>query len=112
MDKLTHIFKILSDKNRMRIFSLLTKKKLCVCELAAVLNVTQPSISRHLKKMKLAGIIQDEKDGFWTNYFLCTSEGNSKIILNCVKKILRENNTAKNDLKTLESIDRKLICSK
>ena len=69
MDRFARVFKVFSDKNRLRIISLLSNRKMCVCELAFVLGVTQPSISRHLKKMKKAGIVQDEKDGFWTNYF-------------------------------------------
>ena len=66
----TETFKTFADKNRLRILNLLQQRKMCVCELAFVLQVTQPSISRHLKRMKESGLIGDEQDGFWTNYFL------------------------------------------
>ena len=41
---------------------------MCVCELAYVLGIKQPSVSRHLKKLKEAGLIDNEQDGKWTNY--------------------------------------------
>ncbi|MBN1585893.1 MAG: winged helix-turn-helix transcriptional regulator [Candidatus Omnitrophica bacterium] len=64
------ILKALSDRNRLRIFKLLERRKMCVCELAFVLGIKQPSVSRHLKKMKDAGIVDSEQDGLWTQYFL------------------------------------------
>ena len=49
--KIENLLKILADEKRLRILSLLRKKPRCVCELAAVLGVTQPSVSRHLNKL-------------------------------------------------------------
>ena len=112
MDELAQIFKIFSDKNRLRILSLLFNRKMCVCELAFVLGVTQPSISRHLKKMKKAGIIQDEKDGFWTNYILCCNDSKTKIILDYLKNWVLRDCVAMSDLAKLKTIDRKMIFCK
>ena len=55
MQDCTGLFKVLSDNNRIRIINLLERRPLCVCEIAHILGVTQPSISRHLRKMKSAG---------------------------------------------------------
>ncbi len=113
MDGLAQIFKIFSDKNRLRIIALLSNKKMCVCELAFVLGVTQPSISRHLKKMKKAGIIGDEQDGLWTNYFLnCNDDLRTKTILKQVKNWLSDDSTAQSDLEKLALADRATICCK
>jgi ArsR family transcriptional regulator, arsenate/arsenite/antimonite-responsive transcriptional repressor len=52
MKDIEGLFKALADKNRIRILKLLESRKCCVCELADLLGITQPSISRHLKKLK------------------------------------------------------------
>ena len=70
MELLEKKLKALADKNRLRVLAFLYQKKLCVCELAELLEITQPSVSKHLKKLKEAGIIDSEQDGFWTNYFI------------------------------------------
>ena len=48
MRELIKVFKAVADKNRLRIFKMLQHKKMCVCELAAVLDISPPSVSRHL----------------------------------------------------------------
>ncbi len=112
MDRLAKVFKIFADKNRLRIIALLSHRKMCVCELAFVLGVTQPSISRHLRKMKEAGIILDEQDGFWTNYYLNCNDLQTKVILKHVKMWLKDDDTAISDLKKLDAADRTTICCK
>jgi ArsR family transcriptional regulator len=47
-----------ADKNRIRILKLLENKKMCVCELSHVLGIAQPSVSRHLKKLKSANLLR------------------------------------------------------
>lgn len=112
MEELTELFKILADKNRLRIISMLSKKKMCVCELAYVLDVTQPSVSRHLKKMKDAGLIADEKAGFWTNYYLKSDDDKSEIIMGHIKEWLKRDKAALADLIKLGKADRTKICCK
>lgn len=65
---LIEIFKALGDENRIRILNLLIKQELCVCEIEAVLNMTQSNVSRHLNKLKNAGIITSEKKSQWVYY--------------------------------------------
>jgi len=65
---LIEIFKALGDENRLRIFNLLTKRELCVCEIEAVLEMTQSNASRHLSKLKSSGIIASEKKSQWVYY--------------------------------------------
>ena len=71
------VLKAVADKNRMRILKMLEKKKMCVCELAAVLEIRQPSVSKHLSLLKNAGLIQDERNGQWIDYSLCTEKINN-----------------------------------
>ena len=104
------LFKIFADQNRLRILKLLEQRKMCVCELAYVLEVTQPSISRHLKRMKAAGLIEDEQDGFWTNYFLKKSSKAGDNVLCCIKSLLKGDQMIKADLKKLRKVDRTKLC--
>jgi ArsR family transcriptional regulator len=63
------LFKCLSDETRLRCVTLLQKKgKLCVCELTAALNVSQPKISRHLAQLRQCGLLLDSREGQWVFY--------------------------------------------
>lgn len=110
MEEFARIFKILSDQNRLRIIALLSHRKMCVCELAYVLGVTQPSISRHLRKMKAGGFIQDEQDGLWTNYFLSCEDRRVKMLLEHLKKWVKGEKLLVQDLKKLKKVDRAKLC--
>lgn len=61
-------FKILSDLNRLRIYSLLTRGELCVCELEVILEISQSNLSKHLNIMKKNSIIDSRKQSFWKMY--------------------------------------------
>lgn len=63
------ILKLISDNNRMRILNILYKKdKICVCVLEDILGLNQSNLSRHLNKLKKAGIIVGEKRSQWVDY--------------------------------------------
>jgi len=63
MDKVLKIVNALSDETRLRIFLLLINGSLCVCELVNILDMKQARISRMLKKMKDAQLVNNERDG-------------------------------------------------
>ena len=106
------LFKIFADRNRLRIFKLLEQRKMCVCEIASILGVTQPSVSRHLKRMKEVGLVADEQDGFWSNYFLCKSSKAQESVLCCIKFLLKGDKDIQSDLKKLKKVDRTKLCCK
>ena len=64
------VMKALSDPNRVKIVKLLQQKVMCVCELQAALEISQPSVSKHLKILEEAGLVDYQKDGLCVNYFL------------------------------------------
>jgi ArsR family transcriptional regulator len=72
MDALITMFKALSDKTRLRImFCLLkAKKELCICEIMDALSLAQYNISRHMKELKIAGLVQEKKLGRFVFYSL------------------------------------------
>jgi len=111
MKDLIIILKSLSDKNRIRILKLLEKRKMCVCELAFILGITQPSVSRHLKRLKSAGLIKDEQEGFWTNYFLAKPYNRyARSLMVNVCKCLDENSAISHDLRKAMKVNRAKLC--
>jgi len=67
-DDLIKILNALANKKRLVILNILKEKDRCVCELEAVLDESQPSISHHLKVLENAGLIRGWKKGKFTHY--------------------------------------------
>lgn len=67
----TMLFKCLADDIRARMTLLIAEEgELCVCELTAALNESQPKISRHLAQLRTCGVLEDERRGQWVYYRL------------------------------------------
>ena len=64
------VMKALSDPNRVKIVKMLQHKLMCVCELQEALQIAQSSVSKHLKILEEAGIVDYKKNGLWVNYYL------------------------------------------
>jgi len=110
VNKIEAVLKALADEKRLRIVKLLERHPLCVCEIAFVLGITQPAVSKHLKKMKDAGIIGCEQDGFWTNYYLTQDNAHVKNLLKNVKSWLADEAQIKKDLMRVQQADRSRLC--
>jgi ArsR family transcriptional regulator, arsenate/arsenite/antimonite-responsive transcriptional repressor len=68
-------FKALSDESRLKMLWLLfNRQELCVCDVMAVLEITQSKASRHLATLRHIGIATDRKEGLWSYYSLCPPE--------------------------------------
>ena len=70
MKSFLKVMKALSDPNRVKIIKLLQQKMMCVCELRGALKIAQPTVSKHLKILEEAGLVDFAKDGLWVNYYL------------------------------------------
>lgn len=64
------LFRAFADRTRLRILHLLRTEELCVCDLVAVLQVPQPTASRHLGYLKRAGLVRLRRQGSWNYYSL------------------------------------------
>ncbi|MGM9632124.1 MAG: ArsR/SmtB family transcription factor [Eubacteriales bacterium] len=62
------IFKAFCDENRIRIINLLRSGEKCACKLLEEINVTQPTLSHHMKILCDSGVVVGRKDGKWTYY--------------------------------------------
>ncbi|MFI8482940.1 metalloregulator ArsR/SmtB family transcription factor [Pseudomonas sp. NPDC078700] len=67
----TEIFKCLADDTRARMTLLIAGEgELCVCELTAALEQSQPKVSRHLALLRSCGLLMDRRQGQWVYYRL------------------------------------------
>ena len=76
MEDYIRVMKALSDPTRVKILKVLQLKGLCVCEIRALLGFSQPTISKHLKILEDAGVVESHKDKTWVNYQLASGTDN------------------------------------
>ena len=70
MEKTIKLFSALSDKTRLQIYLLLQESRLCVCELASILNMEQSRISHSLRVLREADLVDNRREGKWIIYFV------------------------------------------
>ncbi len=84
------ICKALGDSNRLQIVQMLSDGEKCGCKLLEAFEITQPTLSHHMKILCECGLVNDRKEGKWHHYSLnCdTMQGFKKFIeeLSCVKE--------------------------
>lgn len=66
--EITDICQALSDVNRLAILRMLTTGSKCACQLLEKLNITQPTLSYHMKVLCAAGLARCERRGKWNYY--------------------------------------------
>jgi ArsR family transcriptional regulator len=74
--ELAAMFKALGDPVRLRLLSLIASHpggEACVCEISATFDVSQPTISHHLKLLRSAGLLDCERRGTWVYYWAIPS---------------------------------------
>ncbi|OEH94467.1 ArsR/SmtB family transcription factor [Bacillus solimangrovi] len=64
------VLKLLGDKTRLAMVGLLLEDEFCVCEFVEIFQMSQPSISQHLRKLKDSGLIQEKRKKQWVIYSL------------------------------------------
>jgi len=113
VERLSQIYSMLSDKNRLRILKLSGRKPTCICELTHVLGIHQPSLSRHLRKPEKRGIINSRKDGQGHKYFINRKEGEyTKILLESLSGWINEDSLIVEDIKKVDQTCRESLCKK
>ena len=65
------IFKALGDENRIHILKVLQNGEKCACKILEELNISQPTLSHHMKILCDTGIVNGRKAGKWTHYSIC-----------------------------------------
>ncbi len=86
------VMKSAGDPTRLRILKMLEGGELCVCQIIAVLGLSQSTVSKHLFLLKTGGLVKERRERKWVHYSL---DGSGKAIfartiLGCLKKWLNE----------------------
>lgn len=71
-ERLAAIAKALGDPIRLQLVDVLRNHagKVCVCELVALFDLSQPTVSHHLKVLRDAGLVASERKGLWAYYYV------------------------------------------
>jgi len=84
MKQLAQVFKALGDEGRLEIVAMLMGREMCVCDILNAFNRSQPTVSHHLKILKQAGILVDNREGKWIYYSI------NPEVIDSVKAFLQE----------------------
>src|SRR3954452_21366272 len=70
--RLAAVAKALGDPVRLQLVDVLRRHagKVCVCELVPLFELSQPTVSHHLKVLRDAGLVGSERDGLWAYYYV------------------------------------------
>ena len=71
-ERMAAIAKALADPVRLQLVDVLRKHagKVCVCELVPLFDLSQPTVSHHLKVLRQAGLVDSERHGLWAYYYV------------------------------------------
>ncbi|MDQ2759012.1 MAG: metalloregulator ArsR/SmtB family transcription factor [Actinomycetota bacterium] len=71
-EQMAQVAKALGDPVRLQLVDVLRKHagKVCVCELVPLFDLSQPTVSHHLKVLRQAGIVGSERQGLWAYYYV------------------------------------------
>ena len=103
------VMKSVADPTRVRILKLLEGGEMCVCQIIAVVEFNQSTVSKHLFLLKTAGLVRERRDGKWVHYSLDGSGESpyARKILKALKGWLNDDPMVERDRKR-EGIARKL----
>ena len=71
------IFKALCDENRIRILKMLKSGEKCASAILEELNITQPTLSHHMRILCQSGIVAGHREGKWMHYCICEEGANA-----------------------------------
>ncbi|HOL49496.1 MAG TPA: metalloregulator ArsR/SmtB family transcription factor [bacterium] len=106
MTKLQDFLHAISDEKRIRILKMLEKRPVCICQITAVLGIRQPTVSKHMSKLKKANIVIEQRTGQFILYML--NKSNPFINIWWVTSNLIDSNIIMKDEKCLKEFTRKV----
>ncbi len=108
------VMKALSDPNRVKIIKMLQHRTMCVCEMREALQVSQPSVSKNLKILEEAGLVEFGKDGLWVNYHLSGGRRSPYVasMLGNLRHWLENEVEVEDLIKRIPHIHRETVCGR
>lgn len=85
---IAELFKVFGDSTRMKIICCLFEKKMCVCDIAEIINISQSAVSHQLRVLKQAKLVKYKKEGKEVYYSL--SDKHVEIIFNMALEHIQE----------------------
>jgi ArsR family transcriptional regulator len=104
MDQLLQGLRAAAEPTRLRILSLCARGELTVSDLTTILRQSQPRVSRHLKVLVEAGLLQRLREGTWAFYRLADTGAAADLARGLVGFVPEENDVVARDLERLESV--------
>ncbi|CUA80664.1 ArsR/SmtB family transcription factor [Anoxybacillus suryakundensis] len=100
------ILKLLGDKTRLTITAILNETDCCVCELVDMLQMSQPAISQHLRKLKDNGLVKETKKAQWVFYSL----NKQHVCYPLIQSILDHVSNKGEEIDRLEQKGKRILC--
>ncbi len=107
IDHASTILKLLGDQTRLTIMKLVDDHTCCVCEFVEIFQVSQPSISQHVRKLKDVGLVHEERKGQWVFY----SANKENVYYPFVQSIIDQLPSQDQKLKKLEEQGTRISCN-
>lgn len=85
--KIASMFKAFCDENRLQILQLLREGERCACSILDEMQITQPTLSHHMKILCDSGVVVGRKEGKWMHYSL--SEDGLKNVMNYLNEFMK-----------------------
>lgn len=79
-EKNSKVFKALGDSNRLRILNLLSEGEKCACEILKCFDISQSTLSHHMKILSECELVKCRKEGTWNHYSLNLNNANKTIL--------------------------------
>lgn len=87
MEEAAGTLKLLGDKTRLSMVALLREHDCCVCEFVEIFQMSQPSISQHLKKLKDIGLVKESRKGQWIMYSLNSEHAHYEMVSSILEHV-------------------------
>ena len=107
MEILLTNLRAVGERTRLRIIALLGRGELVVTDLVSILGQSQPRVSRHLKILMEAGLVERHSEGTWAFFRLSNKGVSGVFVQKIVDNILKEDKTVLSDLRKLTSVREK-----
>ncbi|ARK31577.1 HTH-type transcriptional repressor AseR [Halalkalibacter krulwichiae] len=100
------VLKLLGDKTRLAMIAMLAEDECCVCEFVELFQMSQPSVSQHLRKLRDVGLVEENRKGQWIFYRL----NQNHEMYPLVQDLLKHLPSQKEKLKDLEERGLRVSC--
>lgn len=106
IENAVEILKLLGDPTRLTMLKIIEKEACCVCEFVAIFKISQPAISKHLRRIKELGLVKEERRGQW-NFYSLNEEHESYAFL---ESILSQLPCQNHRLERLTETGERIVC--